>query len=149
VEVAMKGNYPYFRASYSHEELAEHFLLTPAERQLIAQCRGEVNRHGVAVLLTSLRYLGYFPATLHEVPTDVKTFIAHQLSLLWEPSVPYPADERTRRYHLALIRQRTGWRAPTAQDKTTLEQWLRCEGARDASTEEELLECAYDHLRGL
>jgi hypothetical protein len=91
----------------------------------------------------------YFPATLHEVPTDVKTFIAHQLGLLWEPSIPYPADERTRRYHLALIRQHTGWRAPTAQDKTTFEQWLRSEGARDAPTEEELLAYAYDHLRGL
>jgi hypothetical protein len=35
----MKGDYPCFRASYSHEELVEHFLLTPAERQFIAQCR--------------------------------------------------------------------------------------------------------------
>jgi hypothetical protein len=136
----MQGDYSRFRASYAHEELAEHFLLTPAEHQLMAQCRCEVNRQGVAVLLTSLRYLGYFPPTLHEVPTDVTTFIAHQLGLLWEPRLPYPADEHTRRYHLALIRQDTGWRAPTAQDKTTLEQWLRCEGARDASTEEELLD---------
>jgi hypothetical protein len=54
----MKGDYPRFRASYSHEELVEHFLLTSAEHQLIAQCRGEVNHHGAAVLLTSLRYLG-------------------------------------------------------------------------------------------
>jgi hypothetical protein len=145
----MRGDYPCFRASYSHEELVEHFLLTPTEYQLIAQCRGEVNRHGAAVLLTSLRYLGYFPATLHEVPTDVKTFIAHQLGLLWEPSAPYPADERTRWYHLALIRQHTGWRAPTAQDKTVLEQWLWHEGVGDAPTEGELLECAYDHLRSL
>jgi len=63
VEVAMKGDYPRFRTSYSHDELVEHFLLTPAEQHLIAQCRGDVNRHGVAVLLTSLRYLGYFPGT--------------------------------------------------------------------------------------
>jgi hypothetical protein len=76
----MKGDYPHFRASYSHEELVEHFLLTPAEHQLIAQCRGEVNHHGAAALLTSLRYLGYFPATLHEVPTDVKTFISRSSS---------------------------------------------------------------------
>jgi hypothetical protein len=26
--------YPQFRSSYSHEEMVEHFLLTPAELQL-------------------------------------------------------------------------------------------------------------------
>jgi len=82
----MPGDYPYFRTTYSHDEMVEHFLLTSAEQHLIAQCRGDVNRHGVAVLLTSLRYLGYFPETLQEVPTDVKTFLAHPLQLLWEPS---------------------------------------------------------------
>jgi len=78
----MKGDYPRFRTSYSHDELVEHFLLTPAEQRLIAQCRGDVNCHGVAILLTSLRYLGYFPGTPQEVPTDVKTFLARQLNLL-------------------------------------------------------------------
>jgi TnpA family transposase len=145
----MKGDYPRFRVSYTQEELVEHFLLTPADHHLIAQCRGEVNRHGAAVLLTSLRYLGYFPATLHEVPSSVKTFIAHQLPLLWDPSGQYPADERTQRFHVALIRQHTGWRAPTADDKAQLEQWLRVEGTRDATTAEELLEQTYGRLRQL
>ena len=103
----------------------------------------------MAVLLTSLRYLGYFPATLHEVPSSVKTFIAHQLHLLWDPGGQYPADERTQRYHLALMRQHTGWRAPTADDKARLEQWLCVEGTRDATTAEELLEQAYGRLRQL
>ena len=50
----MKGDYPRFRASYTHEELVEHFLLTSPEHELIAQCRGDVNRHGTAILLKSL-----------------------------------------------------------------------------------------------
>jgi hypothetical protein len=145
----MKGDYPRFRALYSHDDLVEHFLLTPDEQRLIAQCRGDVNRHGVAVLLTSLRYLGYFPATPQEVPTEVKTFLARQLNLLWEPSAQYPTDERTQRYHLALIRHHTGWRAPTTDDKAALEHWLRHERAHDAPTEEDLLECAYQRLRAL
>jgi hypothetical protein len=118
--------------------MVEHFLLTSAEQHLIAQGRGDVNRHGMAVLLTSLRYLGYFPGTLREVPTDVKTFLAHQLQLLWEPSAQYPTDKRTQRTHLALIRHHTGWRAATAADKATLEHWLQHECAPAAPTEEEL-----------
>jgi hypothetical protein len=145
----MKGDYPCFRTTYSHDELVEHFLLTAAEQHLIAQCRGDVNRHGVAVLLTSLRYLGYFPGTLQEVPTDVKIFLARQLNLLWEPSAQYPTDERTQRSHLALIRHHTGWRSPTADDKATLEHWLQQECAPTAPTEEDLIECAYQRLRVL
>ena len=46
----MTGDYPRFNATYTHEELVEHFLLSPDERALVDTCRGEANRHGVAVL---------------------------------------------------------------------------------------------------
>ena len=31
----MSGAYPQFKPSYTHEELVEHFLLTPADLQLV------------------------------------------------------------------------------------------------------------------
>jgi hypothetical protein len=37
-------------------------------------------------------------------------------------------------YHLAQIRQHSGWRFPTAQDKEELENWLRHQGAKEAHT---------------
>jgi Domain of unknown function (DUF4158) len=80
----MKGDYPRFNATYTHDELVEHFLLTPAERVLVDTCRGEVNRHGIAVLLKAFQYLGYFPEHLQQVPPGVRTFIGHQLQLLWD-----------------------------------------------------------------
>ncbi len=48
----MKGDYPCFKATYHHDELVEHFLLTPVERALVDTCYGDANRYGVAVLLT-------------------------------------------------------------------------------------------------
>jgi TnpA family transposase len=48
-----------------------------------------------------------------------------------------------------LIRQHTGFRFPTGQDKQVLETWLRTHGAPDAPTEEELRERAYARLRAL
>ncbi len=47
----MSGCYPVFRSSYSHEELVEHFLLTPVELSLSLKCRGDANRCGMALLL--------------------------------------------------------------------------------------------------
>ena len=37
----MGQNYPSFQPSYSHEDLVEHFLLTPAELELVLKCRGD------------------------------------------------------------------------------------------------------------
>jgi hypothetical protein len=62
----------------------------------------------MAVLLKSLFYLGYFPDSLRAIPSEVREFIAKQLGALWDPSEHYPADERTRRYHIALIRKHIG-----------------------------------------
>ena len=145
----MKGDYPRFRASYTHDELVEHFLLTPAERALVDTCYGEVNRHSVAVLLKAARYLGYFPDHLQQVPSGVRTFIAHQLQLLWDHTEHYAWHSRSRDRHLALIRQYLGIRFPTGQDKAELEVWLRTEAARDAPTDADLHECAYAQLRSL
>jgi len=47
----MKGDYPQFQESYSHEELVEYFTLDETEREFIAQFRGDANRHGAAILL--------------------------------------------------------------------------------------------------
>ena len=143
----MTGDYPHFQATYTHEELIEHFLLSPAEHALVNTCRGDVNRHSVAVLLKAVQHLGYFPDDLRQVPEAVRTFIAHQLQLLWDHTTDYPRHPSTRDLHLALIRQHTGCRFPTGQDKHALESWLRLHGAPEASTEEALCECAYARLR--
>ena len=45
----MSGAYPHFKPCYTHEELVEHFLLTPADLQLVLTCRGDANRCGMAL----------------------------------------------------------------------------------------------------
>jgi Domain of unknown function (DUF4158) len=98
----MKGDYPRFRAAYEREDLAAHFLLTASDQELIAQCRGDVNRHGIAVLLKSLWYLGYFPDDLRKVPREVREYLAGQLNLLW--------DYTEHHYPYVLAADRTGAR---------------------------------------
>jgi len=101
----MSGAYPHFKPCYTHEELVEHFLLTPADLQLVLTCRGDANRCGMALLLKALAYLGYVPEKLDCMPSEVRSFIAGQLGLLWDFCERYPWDSRTRDQHLFLIRQ--------------------------------------------
>ena len=145
----MGKSYPAFRSSYSHDELVEHFLLTPAELDIVLTCRGDANRCGMALLLKTLPYLGYVPGGLDEVPREVRDFIAGQLGLLWDHSDGYPWQSSTRDHHLVQVRQHTGWRFPTTQDKADLEQWLRSQGACEAHTAELLFESACERLRWL
>jgi hypothetical protein len=145
----MQGDYPRFKTTYTHDELVEHFLLSPAERTLIDTCYGDANRHGVAVLLKTVQHLGYFPDELQQVPHTVRTFLAHQLQLLWDATAEYPWRSSTRDRHVALLRHYTGFRFPTAQDKDALETWLRTQSAPEAPTDAELCECAYARLRAL
>ena len=72
-------------------------------------------------------------------------FIAGQLGLLWDHSDGYPWSSSTRDHHLAQVRQFTGWRSPTAQDKLDLEQWLRQRAAHEAHSAEALLDRACEH----
>ena len=145
----MKGDYPRFTESYSREELIENFWLNETEQGFIARFRGDANRYGIAILLKSLQYLGYFPSSLNEVPTQVKLFTAQQLNLSADLSGQYPWDTTTRDNHLAQIRQHTGLIFPTAKDKEDLSNWLRQEGALSAITFSELFECAIHRLRSL
>jgi hypothetical protein len=145
----MSGAYPHFKTSYTHEELVEHFLLTPADLQLVFTCRGEANLCGMGLLLKALTYLGYVPDSLDCVPHDVRSFIAGQLGLLWDLSQEYRWDSRTRGQHLFEIRQHTGWHFPTGQDKDDLEGWLRREAALEVHDAERLFDYACQRLRHL
>jgi len=145
----MEGEYPRFKSSYLQEELAEGFQLGPDEFDFVYRYRGDHNRHGIAILLKSLLYLGYFPETLQEVPESVRLFLGKQLGLLWDHSDDYRRTGSTRDYHLAQIRAFTGWRFATAADKQELEERLRREEAEFAITSEKLLDAAYRRLREL
>jgi hypothetical protein len=76
-------------------------------------------------------------------------FIAEQLHLVDNPSGIYPWETRTRGNHFAMIRNQTGFRFPTAQDKEDLSDWLRREGAFSAIIFSDLFSGAIQRLRSL
>jgi hypothetical protein len=90
--------------------------------------------------------LGYFPENLQQLPGSIRSFIGRQLGLLTDFTNQYPWESSTRERHLAQIREITGWRSMTPQDKQKLEQWLRQDGALSAPSGEKLLDCACQRL---
>ncbi len=145
----MRGDYPQFKQSYTNDELTEDFLLDKEEYQFIQQFRGDVNRQTVAVLLKTLKYLGYFPASLTEIAEDVKLFIAQQLSLLLDLTQQYSWLSGSRDDHFAMIRKFTGYRFATKEDKQLLENWLESEAIVQTYTQESFMQCAIERFRSI
>jgi TnpA family transposase len=94
----------------SAEQLARHFHLDVADRELIASLRGAHNRVGFAVQLGTARFLGTFLDDPTQAPTAVVTTVARQLGEDRTPSLAPYRDGRQRWRHAALIRDRYGFR---------------------------------------
>ena len=143
----MQGDYPRFKATYTHEELVEHFLLNPAERALVDTCCGDGIVMGWPCYSKPCSIWAISPTTSSKCQRSSGRSSRISSNCLWDHTPDYPWQSRTHDRHLALIRQHTGFRFPTGQDKQELETWLRTHGALDAPTEEDLRECAYARLR--
>jgi hypothetical protein len=60
--------------------------LAPVELQLVLACRDDPHGCGMALLLKTLSPIGYVPDAMPRIPGEVRSFVAGQLGLLWDPS---------------------------------------------------------------
>ena len=101
-----------------------YFTITPADKEFIESKRGDANRLGVAVLLCSLRYLGYFPTDVKYTPENVVAFVARQLELSPNVLADYAERDVTRWEHLPQVMNHLGFRRPDDDDRDRLIAWL-------------------------
>lgn len=105
-----KAGYGQFTGEPNEVQLARYFHLDDADLAFIFKRRGEQNRLGVALQLTSVRFLGTFLDDLTLVPTNVKVFVGRQVSA-YDVSVlaNYAKRDATKREHATLIREQYGY----------------------------------------
>jgi TnpA family transposase len=97
-----ESKYGKFCGEPNEIQLARYFHLDENDMSLITNRRGNQNRLGFALLLTSARFLGAFIDDFDQVPVKVQTFVACQLSIKdISVLVDYGQRETTRREHTA------------------------------------------------
>ncbi|MGH3821847.1 MAG: DUF4158 domain-containing protein [Pseudonocardiaceae bacterium] len=118
------GAYGCFDGAPSGEELERFFFLDDEDRRLIAKRRGEANRLGFALQLTTVRFLGAFLDDPLEVPSAVLDELAVQLGIA-DPSCVKTYVERvnTKWEHRREICRVDGWRE-FASVREELTRWI-------------------------
>ncbi len=104
-----RGNYGRYAASPTPDELSRFFHLNDDDLAQIRSCRGEHNRLGFALQLSTVRYLGTFLDDPVAVPTPAVQTLAHQLGISNCDSLPAYRVGRQRWEHVAQIRDHFGY----------------------------------------
>jgi TnpA family transposase len=90
---------------------------------LIRRRTGEQNRLGFAILLCSLRFIGFIPENLETIPAEIIQYLAGQI-IIDEKVFPGYQRVRTRQTQIQEILIYTNFRRAEKADLETLEKWL-------------------------
>src|ERR1700751_1566240 len=107
---AQQESYGRYAAPPSPDELARFFHLSEDDQALIRSRRGDHNRLGFALQLTTVRFLGTFLEDSVEVPSEVVQTLSRQLGITNCDGIGEYSQGRWRRQHAAEIRARFGYR---------------------------------------
>src|SRR5713101_6012106 len=137
--------YP-MRQDWHADELAQHWTLSPDERELLGDKTG-ATRLSFAVLLKAFQFDGRFPDRREDVAGSVVVHLASQTGV---PSQAYSEgewSERTQRRQRGRIRKHCGFRVFRAEDEPALVTWLSERVASPNPETEAFKASAYSHLR--
>ena len=106
----LKNQYGRFAGEPNETQLARYFHLDNTDFTFINKCRGDHNRLGFALQLTTVRFLGTFLPDPTEVPLCVLRFIARQLGITNIGCLEKYLDRKATRYsHSTEIKQCYGY----------------------------------------
>lgn len=121
---AERSRLSQFPSALPESDLIQYFTLSLDDRRQIKRQRRSENRLGFALQLCILRYLGFCPDDLQQIPNEVVEYLSAQLDMQAEDLIGYAQRAQTRTEHLQQIGVYLGFRDPLTQDFQQLATWL-------------------------
>lgn len=121
-----KNRYGRYDGDPSDEQLVRYFHLDNTDFSLVADCRGDSNRLGFVLQLTTARFLGTFLPNPIEVPEKVALYLSEQLVIRRDLSFLEEYLERSmiRYTHRSKIREFYGYQDFGGSNRFDLTRWL-------------------------
>jgi len=113
-----------FPTDVSENDQIVYFSLTTADKEAIFEQRTPHTQLGFALLLCVLRYLGFFPTELGQVPEGVVRYVAQQLDISPENLTPYLERSENRWEDLGPVMKHLDFSRMTVEDRAKLVRWL-------------------------
>jgi len=132
---------------WTNEELAEHWILSSKELDLIGDSKTDHNLLGAACLLKYFQQEGRFPAQKQDIPPIVIVHLAQQLGVIPEKIIPYDWEGRTIKAQRAAIRTFLDVHEATLADEEALVEWLCQEVVAEQRQEEALIASLYTRCK--
>jgi TnpA family transposase len=133
-----------FPALAGPEDVQRFFELAPDDLRWALSHRGDA-RLGAAALLCSVRWLGFVPDALGELPRPALLALCEQLEADPDDLVVYGVRPQTRSDHLAAARARAGFLACDHEERAPFEEWLALR-AMEHERPKALWELSCEHL---
>jgi TnpA family transposase len=113
-----------FPPDISKNDLIIYFTLTDEDKSAAFFYREPHNQLGFAILLCTLRYLGFFPTDLRQIPASVVSYVAKQLAVSPSALDTYERRSETRWEQLGPVMKHLGFQRLKQADKDTFVGWL-------------------------
>ena len=127
---AQRAKYACYPDNLPSDLITNHFFLDDQDRERIARKRGNANRLGYAIQLSTVRFLGTFINNLMDIPQAVLERIASQINIsnAKDHLSNYQASEKRWRHNVEIrklygCREFTEKKSPIYQKKLTNAQW--------------------------
>ena len=109
----------------SDAELVRHFSLTPTDLTLIDHRLRPIHQLDQAAHLCLLRWQGWSPVAVNQLPHAAHAALCHQLHLDLPAETLEPPAGRTSRLHAERARRHLGWRKYAQGMDRDLCEWLK------------------------
>ena len=113
-----------FPKEISPEDITAFFTLSPTDLAIIRKQHGDYNRLGFALQLCLLRYLGFFPSNIIDLPKEIISYVATQVKVTTDELSKYGKRNQTRTVDFQAIQEYLGFRKASLNDFRDLLGWL-------------------------
>ena len=106
------------------DDMFKFFTLSENDKVFLKNFRGESNKLGVAIQLSTIRFIGFIPENFFKLDRTFVRYISKQLNINFQSFYEYAVREQTRTEHLSKVLTYLNYNYYNENYEKDLQNWL-------------------------